>query len=171
MTAPLTLNPPPILIPAPQAWHCAGSYRTWDGRGGCDGGRQRFDPERSWPDNTNLDKVRPKADAPLMPPCLRPPLSLHLLPSWYDLLIPLPARVSPSSPQARSLLRPLKLKYGAGLSWGDLITLSGTVAIEAMGGPYFGFCAGAWGGRPSHSRGAPLLIAPRGHSCDMTLCV
>nr|WP_137827353.1 catalase/peroxidase HPI [Methylobacterium sp. L1A1] len=58
--------------------------------------------------------------------------------SWWD---------NGNTDKSRRLIWPIKQKYGNALSWADLMVLTGTVALEIMKFPTYGFAAGrrdAW---------------------------
>jgi len=81
------------------AWHCSGTFRSTDKRGGCNGARIRFPPESDWGNNKELDR-------------------------------------------AMDLLEPIYTGKNLILSWGDLIVLAGTTALEDLGANPMPFCSG-----------------------------
>lgn len=147
----MLLNSPSLSIsPDSLAWHCSGSYRSSDGRGGCDGGRIRFDPELNWPDNVSHSYC-------VLTPLFSSPFATVQLISFQANL-----------DKALKILEPIKEKYGSDLSWGDLIILAGNTAIESMGGPVLGFC----GGRIDDTDGSnSLILGPSDEQEELTPCL
>ncbi|KUF88286.1 putative oxidoreductase YusZ [Phytophthora nicotianae] len=141
------------------AWHCNGSYRRADGRGGCDGGRIRFNPERSWADNTNLDKA-----LDLLEP-IKLNASTFRITDYAGGCNGARIRFSPEKDwlvnagvdKIIAALEPVKESYPT-LSTADLIVLAGQVALEDAGNVTIDFL----GGRTDAENGnGTEILAPR----------
>ena len=118
----------PVLVRL--AWHCAGTYDKKTGTGGSNGEREK---KKTVPLCFRLCNTHTHTTAP--PPKLTQTLS-HTLHSGATM------RFAPESDHganaglgvARALLEPIKKRF-SWISYADLYTLAGVVAVEEMGGP------------------------------------